>query len=269
MDGASLRRPNARMMAQNPTAVAAGRRPDQAVPLRSVARDDSPPSCRRWVERSDDRVDVRWLTVHRIHVGAIEACAELRRNPDRTMIVWRNEADDTVDVRVVPRPAKCGARRFRCQSVAPPGSVNHPAKIDTRPRPLRVVQADTADHVAGRLLDDSPLAIAPGFPLAAHVAGVLQGQIVAAGRLVERDLFPLYDLRIPHHVHERLCVGQFGYPKTQACGFDELDWRAHRIGQLIRRIMAVSAIATRFSRWQLMIPPAAVGCKRRLGRSLV
>ena len=86
--------------------------------------------------------------------------------------------------------------------------------------PFGVVEADAANQLPRRPLDDRPLAVSPPLPLAPHLVGVLQRQIEAARRLVKGDLSPFHDFGIPQHGHQRFGVVRHRHPEQQSRGFD-------------------------------------------------
>lgn len=86
-------------------------------------------------------------------------------------------------MRGFPEPRKRGSRGLRRQAVAPSGAVKGPAEIDTGPWFLRMVKADTADHLSRRLLDLG------GIGLAIGVGGAL-----GFTRLMESLLFGITPL---------------------------------------------------------------------------
>src|SRR6266550_1823276 len=113
-----------------------------------------------------DCVDMHRFAMHRVHVGSLETFTDLRGNPNRAKIIGCNEADDTIDQRVVPDPSQRGCRRLSRKPVAPSRAVDDPAEIDTGPWALRMVKTDNADHASRRLLDDRPLPVSAQLPLA-------------------------------------------------------------------------------------------------------
>ena len=130
------------------------------------------------------------FAAHGIHVRSIEPFADFH-GPNRSKVIRRDEADDLIDLGGPPDPRKRRGRRLSGKAVAPSGAVKHPTEIDPRPRSRRMVEADAADHVSRRVLDDTPLTISADLPLADHVVAVLPREIEAARRVEQRDLFPL------------------------------------------------------------------------------
>ena len=95
-----------------------------------------------------------------------------------------------------------------------------PAEIDAGPASLRMIEADAADDLSGRLLDDRPLPVAAQFPLSDHVAGVSGREVETGGRLAQRDLLARDHLGIPEDAHERLGVRELRQPQHEPPGFD-------------------------------------------------
>ena len=175
-----------------------------------------------------DRVHVRGLAVHGVHAGLLETFADLRGNPDGGQVVGGDQADDTGDRCVGPGPFEGGGRRLGRKPEAPPGSVDDPAEIDTRPGLLRMVEADTANHLPCRLLHNGPLTVTAQLPLANHLVAVLCRQFQAARRFEQRDLLPRDDVRIPDDAHESLRVRQLGDAEQEALGFDVVRHASRR-----------------------------------------
>jgi len=95
-----------------------------------------------------------------------------------------------------------------------------PAEIDAGPASLRMIEADAADDLSGRLLDDRPLPVAAQFPLSDHVAGVSGREVETGGRLAQRDLLARDHLGIPEDAHQRLGVRELRQPQHEPPGFD-------------------------------------------------
>jgi hypothetical protein len=138
--------------------------------------------------RPMNSVDMHGFAMHRVDVGPLETFTDLRGNPNRATIIRCNEAHDPIDRRVSPSPLKRGSRRFRRKAVAPSGAVQDPAEIDTGPGSLRMVKANTADHVSRRPLDDRPMTVSAQLPMSEHLLRVFQRQVEATRRFEQSDL---------------------------------------------------------------------------------
>ena len=136
-----------------------------------------------------------WLTMHGVLIGALEELTNLCGDTNRAKIVWRDQADDVIDVCGLPRPLQSRQRRLGRKSLSPPFAVEYPTEIDTWPS-LRVVKTHAADDLSARLLDDGPLSVTLLVPVAKHPPHVLQSDLNPAGWRRQRHLLLLEHLRI-------------------------------------------------------------------------
>ena len=73
------------------------------------------------------------LTVHRVGVDSLEPFTDLGGHTNGPEIIWRNEADDVIDVCGLPRPLKGRQRRLSREAIPPSLAVEYPAQINSRP----------------------------------------------------------------------------------------------------------------------------------------